>query len=126
MYGADAFAAKFSVFREPYPALMASSNNCLRRPYLLTPPMSLNLLMASFNVRTPTNTIICATSSSSSTAVDDKSLPVGDDVFSVTSSSKYEVDYLGESTKGDLNVKLEHLEALGYFPMLFCLQLMHS
>jgi len=35
------------------------------------------------------------------------------DVFSVTSSNKSDVDYLGESTKGDLNVKSEHLEAFG-------------
>ncbi|BBG92984.1 HAD-superfamily hydrolase, subfamily IG, 5'-nucleotidase [Prunus dulcis] len=45
-------------------------------------------------------------SSSSSSGVDEKS------VFSLTSSSKYE-DYLGEKTKGDLNVKVEHLEAFG-------------
>ncbi|XP_077232694.1 uncharacterized protein LOC143870068 isoform X2 [Tasmannia lanceolata] len=38
---------------------------------------------------------------------------IGGDMFSVTSSSKSNVDYLGESTKGDLNVKLEHLEAFG-------------
>ncbi|KAK7264794.1 hypothetical protein RJT34_32405 [Clitoria ternatea] len=44
-------------------------------------------------------------------AVDSKS--VGDDVFSVTPSNNSDVDYLGESTKGDLNVKLEHLEAFG-------------
>ncbi|MQM06308.1 hypothetical protein Taro_039128 [Colocasia esculenta] len=37
---------------------------------------------------------------------------VGGEVFSVTSSSKSDVDYLGESTKGDLNVNREHLEAL--------------
>lgn len=37
------------------------------------------------------------------------------EVFSVTSSSKSDVDYLGESTKGDLNVKQEHLEAFGEF-----------
>lgn len=43
--------------------------------------------------------------------VDSKS--VGEDVFSVTPSNKSDVDYLGESTKGDLNVKLEHLEAFG-------------
>ncbi|XP_057417156.1 uncharacterized protein LOC130711506 [Lotus japonicus] len=41
------------------------------------------------------------------------SKPVGGDVFSVTPPNKYDVDYLGESTKGDLNVKLEHLEAFG-------------
>ncbi|KAI5349063.1 hypothetical protein L3X38_001950 [Prunus dulcis] len=44
-------------------------------------------------------------SSSSSSGVDERS------VFSLTSSSKYEVDYLGEKTKGDLNVKVEHLKA---------------
>ncbi|BBN67756.1 HAD-superfamily hydrolase, subfamily IG, 5'-nucleotidase, partial [Prunus dulcis] len=48
----------------------------------------------------------CSSSSSSSSGVDEKS------VFSLTSSSKYE-DYLGEKTKGDLNVKVEHLEAFG-------------
>lgn len=38
---------------------------------------------------------------------------IGGDVFSVTSSSKSDIDYLGESTKGDLNVKKEHLGSLG-------------
>ncbi|CAD6213078.1 unnamed protein product [Miscanthus lutarioriparius] len=33
--------------------------------------------------------------------------------FSVTSSGLSEVDYLGESTRGDLNVWRERLEALG-------------
>ncbi|CAD6239133.1 unnamed protein product [Miscanthus lutarioriparius] len=33
--------------------------------------------------------------------------------FSVTSSGLSEVDYLGESTRGDLNVRRERLEALG-------------
>ncbi|XP_030472890.1 uncharacterized protein LOC115690619 [Syzygium oleosum] len=37
----------------------------------------------------------------------------GGEVFYATSSSKCDVDYLGESTKGDLNVKREHLEAFG-------------
>ncbi|KAJ3694058.1 hypothetical protein LUZ60_009538 [Juncus effusus] len=37
----------------------------------------------------------------------------GQEMFSVTSSSKSDVDYLGESTKGDLNVKKEHLDAYG-------------
>ncbi|TKY72957.1 Cytosolic purine 5'-nucleotidase [Spatholobus suberectus] len=36
-----------------------------------------------------------------------------DGVFSVTPSSKCDVDYLGESTKGNLNVKVERLEAFG-------------
>lgn len=34
-------------------------------------------------------------------------------MFSVTLSSKSDVDYLGQSTKGDLNLKLEHFEAFG-------------
>ncbi|XP_020520497.1 cytosolic purine 5'-nucleotidase isoform X1 [Amborella trichopoda] len=38
----------------------------------------------------------------------------GGDIFSETSSSKSDVDYLGESTKGDLNVKQEHLQAFSY------------
>lgn len=33
--------------------------------------------------------------------------------FSVTSSGLSEVDYLGESTRGDLNVRRERLVALG-------------
>jgi hypothetical protein len=33
--------------------------------------------------------------------------------FSVTSSRLSEVDYLGESTKGDLNVRRRYLDALG-------------
>lgn len=44
-------------------------------------------------------------------SIDAKS--VGGDVFSVTSSSKSDVDYLGESTKGDLNIKVEHMETFG-------------
>lgn len=46
----------------------------------------------------------CGCSSSSS---------VGGDAFSLTSSSKCDVDYLGESTKGDLNINLKHLENFG-------------
>ncbi|KAJ4769319.1 5-nucleotidase [Rhynchospora pubera] len=36
-----------------------------------------------------------------------------DGVFSLTPSTKSDVDYLGESTKGDLNVQREHLQAYG-------------
>ncbi|GAU16742.1 hypothetical protein TSUD_199840 [Trifolium subterraneum] len=43
--------------------------------------------------------------------VDSKS--IGGDVFSVTPPNTCDVDYLGESTKGDLNVKLEQLQAFG-------------
>lgn len=38
---------------------------------------------------------------------------VGDDVFSVTSSSEYDVDYLGESTKGDFNLNFDRLQPFG-------------
>ncbi|XXG84710.1 hypothetical protein AAC387_Pa10g2170 [Persea americana] len=44
-------------------------------------------------------------------SVDEKA--AGGGVFSETSSSKSDVDYLGESTKGNLNVKQEHLDAFG-------------
>ncbi|KAL3727894.1 hypothetical protein ACJRO7_032612 [Eucalyptus globulus] len=37
----------------------------------------------------------------------------GGEVFYATPSSKSDVDYLGMSTKGDLNVKMEHFEAFG-------------
>lgn len=46
-------------------------------------------------------------------AMDSKSVGVGGDVFSVTSSSKSGVDYLGQSTKGDMNLKRELLDAFG-------------
>ncbi|KAK9179073.1 hypothetical protein WN943_028270 [Citrus x changshan-huyou] len=38
---------------------------------------------------------------------------VGDDVFSVTSSSEYDIDYLGESTKGDFNLNFDRLQPFG-------------
>lgn len=44
-------------------------------------------------------------------ALDSKSMD--GEMFSVTSSSKSVIDYLGESTKGDLNVNQEQLEAFG-------------
>lgn len=49
---------------------------------------------------------------------------VGDDVFLVTSSSEYDVDYLGETTKGDFNLNFDRLQPFGIFsfftfPFLF-------
>ncbi|XP_011011700.1 PREDICTED: 5'-nucleotidase domain-containing protein 4-like isoform X2 [Populus euphratica] len=38
---------------------------------------------------------------------------VGEQVFSVTPSNNNEVDYLGQSTKGDLNLNFDHLDAVG-------------
>ncbi|GKU96080.1 hypothetical protein SLEP1_g9359 [Rubroshorea leprosula] len=46
-------------------------------------------------------------------------MSVGEGVFSVTSSSQCDVDYLGQSTKGDLNLKVEHLEVFGIFLFTF-------
>lgn len=57
----------------------------------------------------------------SAAGADGGRVTVGDDVFSVTTSSKYEVDYLGQSTKGDLNLKLDPLQSFGIhvpFPLL--------
>ena len=100
----------FSVFRETFVSMAAT--NYLRSPVWIRPSIliSKNLLW-NYGMKCQ-----CSSSSSSSSGVDEKS------VFSLTSSSKYEVDYLGEKTKGDLNVKVEHLEAFGNFlssPMLY-------
>lgn len=57
----------------------------------------------------------------SAAGADGGRVTVGDDVFSVTTSSKYKVDYLGQSTKGDLNLKLDFLQSFGIhlpFPLL--------
>lgn len=48
---------------------------------------------------------------------------VGEQVFSVTPSNNYEVDYLGQSTKGDLNLNLDHLDAELMVQQLFKVQL---
>ncbi|CAN6548352.1 unnamed protein product [Malus baccata var. baccata] len=100
MYAFEALG-KFSVFRET-PVSMAASSS-LRTPFRIR-PMSQNFI-SSKNLRR--NRGMKCNCSSSGSGVDEKS------AFSVTSSSKYEVDYLGEKTKGDLNVKMEHLQAFG-------------
>ncbi|KAM0987984.1 hypothetical protein ACFX13_012214 [Malus domestica] len=100
MYAAEALG-KFSVFRET-PASMAAMNH-LRGPVRIR-PMSQNFISSKNLLWNHGMKCQC---SSGGGSVDEKS------AFSVTSSSKYEVDYLGEKTKGDLNVKVEHLEAFG-------------
>jgi hypothetical protein len=114
---------KFSVFGEKPLAVSMASTNFLRNPVLIRPPTShfnhCNTRMISGRVPVPVMRK-CRCS------IDAKS--VGGDVFSVTSSSKSDVDYLGQSTKGDLNLKLEHLEAFGktiyifyvFLVFLFC------
>ena len=85
---------------------MAVSTNYLRIPVL-------NLVSRNKPTSHITRMTCCC-------SVEAKSVGVGGDVFSVTSSSKSDVDYLGESTKGDLNLKLDLLEAFGisYFPFV--------
>uniref|UniRef100_A0A7N2LVL1 Uncharacterized protein n=1 Tax=Quercus lobata TaxID=97700 RepID=A0A7N2LVL1_QUELO len=78
---------------------MAVSTNYLRIPVL-------NLVSRNKPTSHITRMTCCC-------SVEAKSVGVGGDVFSVTSSSKSDVDYLGESTKGDLNLKQEHLQAFG-------------
>ncbi|KAB2625084.1 5'-nucleotidase domain-containing protein 4-like [Pyrus ussuriensis x Pyrus communis] len=100
MYASEALG-KFSVFRET-PVSMAASSS-LRTPFRIR-PMSQNFISSKNLLRNHGMTCNC---SSGGGGVDEKS------AFSLTSSSKYEVDYLGEKTKGDLNVKMEHLQAFG-------------
>ncbi|KAE8734212.1 HAD-superfamily hydrolase isoform 3 [Hibiscus syriacus] len=57
-------------------------------------------------MRAPRMVFKCCSSNSSSTSL-------GEDIFSLTSSSTCDVDYLGQSTKGDLNLNLQHLETFG-------------
>jgi hypothetical protein len=109
---------KFAVFRENPLSVSMAWTNFLRNPVLIRPPTShishCNTRMISGRIPVPT-TRTCRCS------ID--AMPVGGDVFSVTSSSKSDVDYLGQSTKGDLNLKLEHFEAFGknYIFFLFFL-----
>ncbi|KAJ1406659.1 putative 5-nucleotidase domain-containing protein 4 [Sesbania bispinosa] len=77
-------------------AVAATTNKCFRNAAFTTP--------TSHNPPNVRLTLCRCT-------IDSKA--VGGDVFSVTPSNKSDVDYLGEGTKGDLNVKLEQLEAFG-------------
>ncbi|CAL8990969.1 unnamed protein product [Prunus brigantina] len=104
MYTTEALG-NFSVFRETSVSMAAT--NYLRSPVRIR-PMSRSILSSKNLLWNHGMKCQCSScSSSSSSSVDEKS------VFSLTSSSKYEVDYLGEKTKVDLNVKVEHLEAFG-------------
>ncbi|KAL1372912.1 hypothetical protein HN51_002970 [Arachis hypogaea] len=105
MFSAEVFGV-FAVHGadvSPAPATATNTNytSCFKKP----PPSSHSVVNT---VRFPkaSSATLCRCS------VDSKSA-VGGEVFSVTPSGKSDVDYLGESTKGDLNVKLEHLEAFG-------------
>ncbi|KAF6167194.1 hypothetical protein GIB67_029832 [Kingdonia uniflora] len=84
--------------RAQFPVLMATQ---------LKHPTNYNLgFSGSSSRRSPPPLGICCCS------VDSKTIGVGGEAFSVTSSSKSDVDYLGESTKGDLVVTKEHLQGI--------------
>ncbi|XP_031395534.1 5'-nucleotidase domain-containing protein 4 isoform X2 [Punica granatum] len=101
MQSAAEVLGKFSAQRETPPSMAAAhfinNHGVFVRPNFAQIPK--------VGARKAPTLCLCSSSSSS---VGEKS-----EVFSVTSSSKCDVDYLGESTKGDLNVKMEHLEAFG-------------
>ncbi|KAI5006390.1 hypothetical protein ZWY2020_033633 [Hordeum vulgare] len=100
---------------------------CLRFPPRLPPPrrsrvpppQSRCLVRARLRLqRSPLSLRCRALDASKSSAVKGEPSEEYDDddeepYFSVTSSRLSEVDYLGESTKGDLNVRRRHLDALG-------------
>lgn len=65
------------------------------------------------NTSRPPMMMVCRSS------LDSKSpATVGEQVFSVTSSTKSEFDYLGQSTKGDLNLNFDHLDSIGVDPQV--------
>ncbi|KAK1591104.1 hypothetical protein Q3G72_002392 [Acer saccharum] len=105
-YSSAETMAKLSVYPKSLAASMVNTatTNCFRSPVV-------NL--DSFTIRIPMMSIKCRCSATSGSSSVDAAKHVGDDLFSVTSSGKHEVDYLGESTKGDLNLKLDLLEAFG-------------
>ncbi|KAI4344700.1 hypothetical protein L6164_011897 [Bauhinia variegata] len=88
----------FSVYGEA--TFSMTDTSCIKTA-ALPRPVSCNIL----NIKPSKDSMVCRCS------VDSNS--VGGDVYSVTQSSKSGVDYLGQSTKGDLKFKLEHLEAFG-------------
>ncbi|XP_035817181.1 uncharacterized isoform X6 [Zea mays] len=110
---------------------MADAAEMVRLLYLRTPPRPLlpqfavhthrpqSLLRVSPRFRPPIRLRCRALDASRPVAVEgerDEEDGLEDEeesYFSVTSSGLSEVDYLGESTRGDLNVRRERLEALG-------------
>ncbi|KAK7328570.1 hypothetical protein VNO77_22682 [Canavalia gladiata] len=92
MFGAKLFAS-FSVH------FNVSQSNCFRN--------GLASRNAFFNVEPARNASTLCLCSIDPNQVNDGG------VFSVTPSNNCDVDYLGESTKGNLNVKVEHLDAFG-------------
>jgi hypothetical protein len=110
MYATEGLG-KFSVFGEKPLSVSMASTNFLRNPVLIRPPTWATSHTNHCNTRIISGRVPVPTMLTCRCSVDAKS--VGGDVFSVTSSSKSDVDYLGQSTKGDLNLKLDRLEAFG-------------
>ncbi|KAK4797913.1 hypothetical protein SAY86_030239 [Trapa natans] len=104
MQSAAEILDKFSAQWDTLPS-MATAHFMMSHGAFIRPNFAQNPRMGS---RKAPSFRLCINSSSSNGSVSEKS-----EVFSLTSSSKCDVDYLGESTKGDLNVKKEHLDALG-------------
>ncbi|KAB1206184.1 Cytosolic purine 5'-nucleotidase [Morella rubra] len=108
MYAAEVLG-KFCVYKETPLSVSMASTHCLRNPVPVrpqTPPpkhSSTGMISRRAPMQPMMRTCRCS--------IDAKS--VGGDVFSVTTSSNSDVDYLGESTKGDFNLKFEHLQAFG-------------
>ena len=103
MYATEVLSS-FSVCRETSQS-MAGTTSCVKISSFLRPICYVTSISMKFGGAST----FCRCSAESKS--------VGGDIFSVTSSNKCDVDYLGESTKGDLNVKLEHLEAFGKIPI---------
>lgn len=103
MYATEVLG-NFSVCRETSQS-MADTISCVKNSSFLRPIS----YVTSISMKIGGASTFCRCSAESKS--------VGGDIFSVTSSNKCDVDYLGESTKGDLNVKLEHLEAFGKIPI---------
>ncbi|KAG6664097.1 cytosolic purine 5'-nucleotidase-like [Carya illinoinensis] len=101
MYAAEVLG-KFCVYSETPLSVSMASTHFLRNPI---PTSHVCTLMIS--ARSPMQPMMMGCRCS----MDSKH--VGGDLFSVTSSSKSDVDYLGQSTKGDLNLKSEHLQSFG-------------
>ncbi|XP_027369053.1 5'-nucleotidase domain-containing protein 4-like isoform X1 [Abrus precatorius] len=101
MYTAELFGVFAMLGGDATLAIAAATNNKCSKNAAFTIPTSHKAVNVKWcKALTPCRCTVDSTS-------------VGGDVFSVTPSSKSDVDYLGQSTKGDLNVKLEHLEAFG-------------
>ncbi|KAG7991048.1 hypothetical protein I3843_02G056200 [Carya illinoinensis] len=101
MYAAEVLG-KFCVYSETPLSVSMASTHFLRNPI---PTSHVCTLMIS--ARAPMQPMMMGCRCS----MDSKH--IGGDLFSVTSSSKSDVDYLGQSTKGDLNLKSEHLQSFG-------------